>query len=509
MTGHDNIALISASYDAFRRGDLDAALAFFHPDIEWVHPDGMSDHDLGGVERGLPAVKAFMARARSLFAEVGMRPDTFFAEGDQVVVTGVNHMRAAATGREADITVVHHWRIRDGKAVRFEDLHDTAAIRALLEPVDETPPETASGDEEAAPAGEKAVSGGAEAEAVSRGEERVEPWPVIRTGFRFWESRVLMSAIELGLFEALADGPRSVDRIVAELGLHERGVRPFLDALTGLGMLAREDGGAYGLTPVSARFLTDAQGTNVAGLPRAASKLWWESWKGLTEMLRTGRPQNEANAGDDPFEALYADPERVRAFHAAMAGGATGAALALARDLDWDGVRTVADIGAAGGAVLRALLTAHPHLTGVGFDLPQVRPHFEQAAREAGLAGRMRFEGGSFFTDDLPGADRIVLGHVLCDWDAETKRDLLAKAFKALPDGGEVVVYDLMTDPGRTGGGDDLFGHLINLHMMLESPGGHGYRPADAAVWLREAGFGRVSVRPLSGPEWLAVGVKE
>ncbi|MCP2338099.1 methyltransferase [Actinomadura rupiterrae] len=474
----DNIALISASYDAFRRGDLDAALAFFDPDIEWVHPDGMDDHGLGGVERGLPAVKAFMARARALFAEVGMRPDTFFAEGDQVVVTGVNHMRAATTGREADITVVHHWRIRDGKAVRFEDIHDTAAIRALVEP------------------------------AV---DPAIEPWQVIRTGFRFWESRVLMSAIELGLFEALADGPRPVERIVRELGLHERGVRPFLDALTGLGMLAREDGGAYGLTPVAKRFLTEAEGTNVAGLPLAASHLWWESWKGLTEMLRTGLPQNKANAGDDPFEALYADPERVRAFHAAMAGGATGAALALAResDLDWDAVKTVADVGAAGGAVLRTLLTAHPHLAGIGFDLPQVRPHFERAAREAGLADRMRFEGGSFFTDDLPAADLLVLGHVLCDWDTATKRDLLAKAYKALPAGGAVVVYDLMTDPGRPDGAANLFGHLADLHMMLESPGGHGYRPADAAAWLAEAGFGRVSVRPLSGPEWLAVGFKD
>ena len=78
---------------------------------------------------------------------------------------------------------------------------------------------------------------------------------------------------------------------------------------------------------------------------------------------------------------------------------------------------------------------AHPHLSGGGFDLPAVRPVFEQYVAANGLADRLRFYPGDFFNDPLPTADVLVMGHILHDWDLEEKRRLLAKAYEALPDG--------------------------------------------------------------------------
>ncbi|HEX2313494.1 MAG TPA: methyltransferase [Thermomonospora sp.] len=465
-----NTEIIKSSYEAFRRGDVDAAMAAFAPDISWTHPDGMNDYGLGGTEKGHAEVRAFMARARSVFSGLGMRPTEFLESGDRVVVLGVNHMRSARTGRECELPCVHVWTMRDGKATHFTDLHDTAPVRGILE-------DGATG-----------------------------PWPVIETGLSFWKSRVLLSAIELGVFGALREGPLTAERLTERLKLDGRGVRDFLDALVAMGMLDRDDDG-YRTSAASARFLDEErQETYVGGLLTVADRLWYDSWRSLTEALRTGKPQNAATTGeDDPFAALYADPERTRQFQSAMSGGAMGAALALAEDFPWGERGTVADVGAAGGAVLRTLLTRHPHLRGIGFDLPPVEPSFRATAEAAGLADRMTFVPGDFFTDPMPTADVIVLGHVLHDWDEPAKRALLRKAYDALPPGGAVVVYDTMIDDSRR---ENLFGLLTSLHMLLESPGGFDYTRAEVLGWLAGAGFERCAARPLSGPESIAIGHK-
>jgi hypothetical protein len=75
----------------------------------------------------------------------------------------------------------------------------------------------------------------------------------------------------------------------------------------------------------------------------------------------------------------------------------------------------------------------HPHLTAIGFDLPRVGPIFTDYVQQAGLGSRARFQEGDFFRDPLPSADVIVFGHVLHDWNLNTKIALLKKAYAALP----------------------------------------------------------------------------
>ena len=65
---------------------------------------------------------------------------------------------------------------------------------------------------------------------------------------------------------------------------------------------------------------------------------------------------------------------------------------------------------------------AHPHLTGIGFDLPAVRPIFEEYVRGFGVADRLDFQARDFFNDPLPHVDVLSMGHVLHDWSALEKR---------------------------------------------------------------------------------------
>ena len=122
-----------------------------------------------------------------------------------------------------------------------------------------------------------------------------------------------------------------------------------------------------------------------------------------------------------------------------------------------------------------------------------------------GLADRVRFAGGSFFTDELPQADVLLFGHILHDWDLEAKLMLLHKAYAALPPGGAVVVYDAIIDDERK---QNAFGLLMSLNMLIETPGGFDYTGADCIGWMQQAGFKECRVEHLVGPDSMVVGIK-
>jgi hypothetical protein len=229
-------------------------------------------------------------------------------------------------------------------------------------------------------------------------------------------------------------------------------------------------------------------------------------WGDLTEGLRTGKPQNEAKHGERGlFEALYADPARLKQFLAAMTGLSRGANLGIASKFPWANYKTYADVGTAQGDLAVQIALTHPHLEGIGFDLPEVGPIFEEYVAKNLLSGRLRFENGSFFTDPLPKVDVITMGHILHDWNLEEKKLLLRKSYEALPPGGAVVVYEAIIDNDRS---QNAFGLLMSLNMLIETPGGFDYTAADCEGWMKEAGFRETRVEHLVGPDSMVVGIR-
>jgi hypothetical protein len=205
------------------------------------------------------------------------------------------------------------------------------------------------------------------------------------------------------------------------------------------------------------------------------------------------------------FETLYADPGRLRQFLAAMSGISRGAALGIAAKFPWKDYRTYVDVGTAQGDTAAQIALAHAHTSGIGFDLPQVGPIFEEYVETLGLSKRLRFAPGSFFEDPLPKADVVIMGHILHDWDLETKRMLLAKAYDALPDDGALIVYESIIDDDRSA---NAFGLMMSLNMLIETQGGFDYTGADCQGWMRDAGFRETRVEHLVGPDSMVVGIK-
>jgi hypothetical protein len=331
------------------------------------------------------------------------------------------------------------------------------------------------------------------------------PDHILQTGLAFWASKTLLSAVEMEVFTELAKRPEDLRTLTGRLGLHPRSSRDFLDTLVALGFLQRHDG-MYSNTPSAELFLDKHKHSYIGGMLEMANRRLYPHWNNLTTALRTGQPQGESgHDGQEPFSALYADPERLKTFLRAMTGVSRGANMAIADRFPWADYKTVVDAGPAQGDLIVQVALKNSHLSCIGFDLPEVGPIFEEYMEANGLSSRVQFQGGSFFTDPLPRADVVMMGHILHDWDLDEKRMLIRKAYEAVPDGGALMVYESLIDDDRS---KNAFGLMMSLNMLIETPGGFDYTGADCIGWMKEAGFREARVEHLHGPESMAIGIK-
>lgn len=336
----------------------------------------------------------------------------------------------------------------------------------------------------------------------------VAPDRLLEIAFSFAASKAMLSAIELGLFTHLAKGPQTFEQLRAALKLHSRSARDFFDTLVALKVIDREDtpaGSRYRNTAESDAFLDRNKEAYIGGMLEMANKRLYKFWGNLTEGLQTGKPQNEIKNEEDLFTALYSDPERLRGFLGAMTGLSAMTARAIAQKFEWRAHKTMIDIGCAQGCLPVQVALAHPHITGGGFDLKQVKPIFNDYVKSKGISDRLRFYEGDMFKDSLPSADVHVMGHILHDWGTQAKLDLCRKSYESLPQGGALIVYDAMIDDARR---ENLGGLLMSLNMLIETQDGYDYTGADCKQWFKDTGFRDVRQVHLHGADSMVVGIK-
>jgi SAM-dependent methyltransferase len=320
-----------------------------------------------------------------------------------------------------------------------------------------------------------------------------EARPLLELATSFWGAKTLLTAVELGVFTALGDGPAKEVDLRARLGLHPRSSRDFLDALVALRVLDRA-GEHYSNTPIAAHYLDETRPDYLGGWMNMTNRRLYEAWRSLAEGLRSGGPQLAGPMTDNFFADFYQDPVALRRFIAGMDSLSNRIGDDLAQSFDWSGYDTFCDVGGARGNVSCILANANPHLRGICFDLPHLKPLFEEHVGELGLEKRIEFQSGDFFAEPLPEADVMVMGHILHDWNVEQRHLLLKKAFDAIRPGGALLVYDRMIDDGRR---DRALSLLGSLNLLLVTPGGSEYTAAECRGWLTEVGFSRMSALPV------------
>lgn len=332
---------------------------------------------------------------------------------------------------------------------------------------------------------------------------------ILQTAFSFWSSKVLLTAVEFGVFTRLADRRLTGLELGEALGLHPRAIADFFDTLVAMKFLDRDGDGPdarYFNTPEAELFLDQASPRYVGGILVMLNARLFKFWNDLPEALRTGKPQNEVKHDQtNIFLELYADAAKLEQFMGAMTGISRVNFEAFAAKFDFSKYKTLCDVGGATGLLAIEAAKKHPHLKAISFDLPPVEPIAKKHIASVGLSTRVSTATGDFFKDPLPKADVITMGMILHDWNLEKKMHLIRAAYDALPPGGAFVAIEAIIDDARR---ENVFGLLMSLNMLIEFGDAFDYTAADFRKWCSEAGFKRFETIHLNGAHSAVVAYK-
>lgn len=342
-----------------------------------------------------------------------------------------------------------------------------------------------------------------------RGDQKVTPDKIMKVGMGFWASKILLTAVNIGLFTRLGRGPADARKLKLKLGLHERSALDFLDSLVALGFINRKGKGwdaVYSNAEDTDLFLDKNKSTYMGGILEMSNNRLYPFWNNLEEALKTGKPQNEAKGGNKPFfGSIYNDDSKLREFVQAMGSVQVGNFFQFAREFDFSNYSTLCDIGGAGGHLATQVATNQPHMTCITFDLPEVTRIATENIERMDFSPRVKAVAGDMFKDKFPKADVITMGNILHDWSLEERKVLIRKAYDALPDGGALVAIENIIDDERR---LNAFGLMMSLNMLIETQAGADFTGAEFEEWVREAGFTRTVMMPLTGPASAVIAYK-
>lgn len=309
----------------------------------------------------------------------------------------------------------------------------------------------------------------------------------------FVSAQVLSALVELDILRRLLDGPVRPDQLALAHGLDTDRTAALLQAGAALNLLKRRRDGRYGLA---------RKGAAILGVPGLEAMIrhhgaFYRDMADPVALLQGATDTHLARFWPYVFGSPDIPAEEAERYSDLMAQSQGLVAQDTLRMVPFTGIRRIMDVGGGSGAFLAAVLTAHPGIDGVLFDLPRVLPAAEGRLAAAGLTGRVSLAPGSFREGALPeGADAISLIRVLYDHGDATVADLLAKAYAALPSGGRLIISEPMA------GGDvpDRAGDVYFAFYTMAMGTGRARSAAQIAAMCETAGFTGVMVPKVLRP---------
>jgi SAM-dependent methyltransferase len=306
--------------------------------------------------------------------------------------------------------------------------------------------------------------------------------------YGFMGSQALFAALELGVFDALANEPSDFDALAANVNAPVGPLRVLLSTCLALKLLTRE-GERYANSPAAARFLVRASRSYVGDYYlRQTSPITYPEMPKVRALLR-GEP-----VGRFDYTTVYTSPEKTEEFIRGQHAGSLGPAILLTRTYDFAGCSRLLDLGGGSGAFAIETVKRYPDMSAVVLDLPAVIAVTERIIAEAGLVDKITCVGGDLRSAPWPpGADAILLSYIVSCYAPQTLHDLMARTFAYLPAGGRLLVHDFALYADRSGPHNAalfLFGELSGLAETT------AYTVDELAAAMRAAGYVDVASRP-------------
>jgi precorrin-6B methylase 2 len=304
---------------------------------------------------------------------------------------------------------------------------------------------------------------------------------VLDSARSFQPACVLTAAAVLDVFSPLQDKPMTAQALACELGTNPRATTILLDALVALELLNKQ-GSDYSVPEDVAGLLTGKSADTVLPMVRHLANCL-RRWAQLSGVTQTGKP---AECGLSIRGQAADQADFIGAMHN-ISGPVAAEVIDKLQPLKFG---HLLDVGGASGTWIIEFLRAVPEAKATLFDMPSVIPMARQRITEAGLGDRVILVGGDFYTDELPdGADMAWLGAICHQNSREQNCALFAGIYKALRDGGVVVIRDVVMDPSHT---SPKGGALFAINMLVATEGGGTYTFDEYRQDLCQAGFGEV-----------------
>jgi acetylserotonin N-methyltransferase len=314
-------------------------------------------------------------------------------------------------------------------------------------------------------------------------------------GFR--KSKVMFAAVTLGVFDALAAGPMSLDSLSDQLHANRDALERLLDACVGLDLLCR-NGGDYANTPIASTYLTKASPGRLTGYINYSNDAMWKLWSNLEDAIREGTHRWKQTYGwDGPiFSHLFSDARAKYEFLMGMHGFGLISSPHVVDAFDLGRFHCLVDLGGATGHLAIAACQRYPKLRAVVFDLADATPLAQEIVGASAVADRIEIRTGDFFADPLPDGDLYALGRILHDWTEEKIIKLLSRIYESLPANGAVLIAEKILLDDKSG---PSWAQLQNLNMLTCTEGKERTLDEYAAL-LKQVGFRDIVGRRTPSP---------
>jgi AcrR family transcriptional regulator len=297
-------------------------------------------------------------------------------------------------------------------------------------------------------------------------------------------SQMLIVAAKLGIADTLAQGPRSVDDLARSCGAHPGALYRLLRSLASLGVFRELDLRRFELTPSAELLRSDAPDSIYHAAVTLGEPWWWEAWGHAVEAVRTGQPAFEQIHGKGVFEFLAEHPDIAARFNSHMGVTTDLEARTIVERCDFVRSRRIVDLGGGHGALLQAILVAHPHVEGILYDLPAAIAGAVHRFEQAKCLDRCTLIGGDFLKWVPVGADTYVLKNILHDWDDERAGTILRNCRRAIREDGRLLVIESVLPEAN----EPSPGKIVDMTMLV-IVGGAERTEAEYRSLLRESRF--------------------
>ena len=322
--------------------------------------------------------------------------------------------------------------------------------------------------------------------------------------------QLLWAGVQLDVFAALSETPGiTKSELSKKTNLEARPLRILMTGLTALKLVIK-DGESYRNSAIVEKILVPSSPENWVDVLGWQNYIVYPGEVDFVESLKQNRsvglqrfPGNENNL----YSRLAHDPFLEKVFQDSMSSLSSSANTYLATQTDLSKVHHLVDAGGGDGTNAIRLARANPHLKVTIFDAPTVCKIAERNIAESGLSGRVNTHPGDFFVKDFPqGIDCILFAHMLTIWSPEKDTALLKRAYDALPEGGQVIIFNMIgwddeTGPMTTALGSPYFLSIATGEGML-------YTWKEYESFLSAAGFKQTKRLELPKDHGVLIGIK-